>query len=80
MKKYYKIYLNENGIEYIGTVNSLNFVISVVKNLDTENFMVIEHDNERNCDDGITYKIKEILKENENVSRGTPKVYKREKL
>ena len=77
MKNYYKIYLNENELEYIGTVNSLNFVISVVKNLDTEHFMVIEHNIERNCDDIITYEIKEMLKENKNVSRGTEKVYRR---
>ncbi len=80
MKNYYRIYLNEGELEYIGTVNSLNFVMSVVKNLDTEHFMVIEHNVERNCDDIITYKIKEMLKENENVSRGTEKVYSRKKL
>lgn len=80
MSKIYRIYLTENGLEQIATVNSIECVLGIIKELGADHFMVIERDNKYNCDDIITYKIQEMLKENcDNVSRGTQKVYKRKK-
>ena len=80
MSKTYRIYLTEKGIEQIGTVNSIECAVGIIKELKTDHFMVIERDNKLNYDDIATYKVQEMLKEcNDNVSRGTQKVYKRKK-
>ena len=78
MKKY-KIYMTECGIECLGNVDTKEQVVEVLKGLDINFFLVVEHDYNTKSDNPITFEIRNMLKEDENVSRGTQKVYRREK-
>lgn len=80
MGKFYKIYVTTDKIEFIGRVDTKEQVVDVLKGLGIDFFSVVEHDTDTKSDNPITFDIKDMLKEEENVSRGTQKVYSRKKL
>lgn len=78
MKKY-KIYNTESGLEFLYKVDTKEEVVEVLKYLDINFFLVIEYDTNTKSDNPITFEIKNMLKEVENVPRGIEKVYRRKK-
>lgn len=78
MKKY-KIYNTESGLEFLYNVDTKEEVVEVLKYLDINFFLVIEYDTNTKSDNPITFEIKNMLKEVENVPRGIEKVYRRKK-
>ena len=79
MGKQYKIYIANGGLEYIGKVRKIEQVVDIIRDIKIENFMVVEHDDINNWEESVTFKVRDMLKEENDVSRGAEKVYRREK-